>query len=198
MKRRFVTKELIIVGGPNGAGKTTFALEYLVSTEQSLYLSADAIAKGLAPDQPHTARIEAGREFIRRLNAGLTGDRTLIVESTLSGRSLRRVFTTADGAGFQTSIVMIYLDSDDMCVARVRHRVRKGGHDVPSVDIRRRYSRSLKNFWNDYRFLADQWMLVYNAEAGFMDVAGGVAATFTVHDDSLFSQFSSCLEDSHD
>ena len=39
-------------------------------------------------------------------------------------------------------------------VARVAERVRKQGHDVPENDIRRRYRRSIKNFWTIYRELA--------------------------------------------
>jgi predicted ABC-type ATPase len=48
-------RHLVIVGGPNGAGKTTFAQVYPYR-----YLSADALAAELSPEQPSLARIEAG------------------------------------------------------------------------------------------------------------------------------------------
>jgi predicted ABC-type ATPase len=51
--------ELIIVGGPNGAGKTTFAEAY-ITHHDCLYLSADAIAKQLSPNDPTRAQIKAG------------------------------------------------------------------------------------------------------------------------------------------
>jgi hypothetical protein len=38
-----------------------------------------------------------------------------------------------------------------MCVERVHERVLKGGHSVPEADIRRRFLRSVANFWWLYR-----------------------------------------------
>jgi predicted ABC-type ATPase len=34
----------------------------------------------------------------------------------------------------------------NVALSRVRDRVLKGGHDVPEAVIRRRFSRSIKNF----------------------------------------------------
>jgi predicted ABC-type ATPase len=58
-------------------------------------------------------------------------------------------------AGYLVTIVFIYLDSADTSVARVRERVRRGGHDVPESDIRRRFHRCFSNFWRIYREIAD-------------------------------------------
>ncbi len=44
-------KEALIVAGPNGAGKTTFAEEY-VAVYPRAFLSADAIAQRLSPEEP--------------------------------------------------------------------------------------------------------------------------------------------------
>ncbi len=52
-------KELIIVGGPNGAGKTTIGLEY-ASLYGTLFLSTDAIAAEMSPDDPAAQRMAAG------------------------------------------------------------------------------------------------------------------------------------------
>ena len=44
-------------------------------------------------------------------------------------------------------VALIYLGTSDptINVARVSNRVALGGHDVPEIDIRRRYERSLLN-----------------------------------------------------
>jgi len=42
-----------------------------------------------------------------------------------------------------------------MSLSRVRQRVRKGGHDVPEVDLRRRFLPSLQNFSSLNLSLAD-------------------------------------------
>jgi predicted ABC-type ATPase len=155
------TRELILVGGPNGAGKTTFALEE-VAHNGGIYLGADAIAAELAPQDPASAAIEAGRIFLQRLSAYLSSDGRIVVESTLAGKSLARYLERAKAAGFTITVVFVFLDSADENVARVRERVKKGGHDVPEADIRRRFSRSFHNFWHLYRALAHEWYVVYN------------------------------------
>jgi predicted ABC-type ATPase len=49
-----------------------------------------------------------------------------------------------------------------MSSRRVRQRVRKGGHAVPSADLRRRFLPSLRNFFSLYLPLADE-ALLFNA-----------------------------------
>ncbi len=154
-------KELILVGGPNGAGKTTFAMEDL-ARHGGVYLGADAIAAEISPGNPAAAAMEAGRLFLTRLDELLAADGRIIVESTLAGKSLARYLLRASQAGYFIKIVFVFLDSPDENVRRVRERVKKGGHDVPEEDIRRRFSRSFHNFWHLYRELADAWAVVYN------------------------------------
>jgi predicted ABC-type ATPase len=51
-----------------------------------------------------------------------------------------------------------------IAIARVRKRVKKGGHNVPIADIKRRFSRSLRHLVSDYAPLADRWA-VWNNES---------------------------------
>ena len=183
-----VPKQFIVVAGPNGSGKTTFAEEYLLHHECS-YLSADSIAAGLSPQAPERARFAAGRRFLRELERQLRAEDSILVESTLSGLTFERFFVAARQGGFTSTIVMLFLDSPEACLARVRQRVRNGGHDVPELEVRRRFHRSLRNFWTHYRFLADDWVLVYNAGDDFQDVALGAAESISVRDENLFGQF---------
>jgi predicted ABC-type ATPase len=41
--------------------------------------------------------------------------------------------------------------------------VRSGGHNIPGNTIRQRYERSVRNFWTDYRGLADTWFVYDNS-----------------------------------
>ena len=182
------TKNFYVVGGPNGAGKTTYAEELLLE-RPCVYLSADRIAAQLAPDDPTSKQIAAGREFLKSVETHLAGSEDMLVESTLSGRSFRRVLEKARAKGFRTTVFLVHLDCADACVARVKERVRKGGHDVPEVDVRRRFSRSLANFWNMYRQIADEWILGYNSTGEFKDVAFGAGTAFSVRDEKLFFKF---------
>jgi predicted ABC-type ATPase len=182
------TKELIVVGGPNGAGKTTFADEY-VARHSIAYIGADAIAAQMSPDDPAHAQIAASREFLRQIDNAIAGSESIVVESTLSGRTFRQLLNNAKAAGFEITIVYLCLDSADTCVDRVKQRVQKGGHDVPEVDVRRRFVRSIRNFWNLYRPLSDHWLLIYNAGNQPQDVAVGTATDVSIRDAELLSQF---------
>jgi predicted ABC-type ATPase len=187
------TKELIVVGGANGVGKTTFANEYVAGSGRAS-LSADAIAEQMSPSDPARSRTAAGREFLRQIRAAINGDDNFVVESTLSGRTFQHVLTKARVARYKIKIAYLFLHSDDECVERVRLRVQKGGHDVPEVDVRRRFTRSLWNFWNLYRELADDWVLMYNSGVEPHEVAVGTSGQFSISDLELFANFQRLIE----
>jgi predicted ABC-type ATPase len=181
-------KNLIVVAGPNGSGKTTFVRDYLEQDPRA-FLSADDLAAKISPDRPEAARIEAGREFSRQLRARIEAGKSFAIESTLAGLTLQRVIQEAKEEGYWISIVFIFLESSQACVKRVRERVQKGGHDVPEADIRRRFVRSKRNFWQTYRGQSDVWFLFYNASDVFQQVAFGEAMAYEVTDAELFALF---------
>lgn len=189
--------QLLIVGGPNGSGKTTVAMQYATS-EGIPYIGADAIAASLAPDDPTSAQVEAGRQFIHSIDDWIASKRSCVVESTLSGRSFRNRILAASKNDYDVTIVFVFVDSVDVCIARVAERVRKGGHDVPKADIRRRYVRSMRNFWALYRELADSWVVLYNGGSQIQDVAVGSRREVTIRDAFLHEHFLTLSESFND
>lgn len=179
---------LVVVGGPNGVGKTTVA-ESLAANRNLEYLGADAIAAQLAPATPEKAALSAGKEFLSRVRDRLDAKQSFIVESTLAGLSLRKSLEIARAKGYVVSIVFVFVDSVDICIARVAERVRKGGHDVPVEDIVRRFRRSNDNFWWRYRPFASDWLLLYNGNAGIAHIASGSAEQVEVSDPKRYLQF---------
>jgi len=178
--------QMIIVGGPNGSGKSTFVYGVL-RTRQNEYLGADAIAVEINPEYPESVAIQAGRLFVERLRDRIKHGENLIVESTLSGKSMIKQIESAIESGFETIVMFVFLDSADTCVARVRQRVSRGGHNVPESDIRRRYHRSLRNFWEKYRFTADQWILHQNSGDECIAVASGRDDNYIVYNEESMS-----------
>ncbi len=181
-------KEMIIVGGPNGAGKSTFA-EVLAAQDQLPYLSADAIAAELSPENPSSRKVLAGRVFLHRVDEAIAFGQSFIIESTLSGVTFRHRIAAAREAGFGIVIVYLFLDSAISCVERVSQRVQKGGHFVPEIEIRRRFRRSAANFWNCYRALADRWTLLDNSGLETLEVAEGTSDRHAIRDSQRFSSF---------
>lgn len=181
-------KRLIVIAGPNGAGKTTFARDYLQEYPAD-FLSADDLALKISPDRPDLAKIEAGRQFSKKLQESFQSGKSVVIESTLAGRSMQRILGQARKAGYGITIAFIFLDSAQACVNRVRERVQKGGHDVPESDVLRRFDRSKDNFWNIYKDEADLWFLFYNSDAMFPMVALGEKNRYSVTDEEAFGTF---------
>jgi predicted ABC-type ATPase len=102
---------------------------------------------------------------------------------------LRNHLAKARSAGFSVLIYFVYLDTPDACVMRVKHRVRRGGHNVPEDDVRRRFSRSLANFWQIYRRIADYWYVVYNSSGELKWVAAGESHAILVVERLEFQRF---------
>ena len=164
------------------------------TAESIAYIGADAIAASLDPDDPTSARVEAGRQFIQSIDDAIANNRSCVVESTLSGRSFRNRILEAGKRGYEITIVFVFVDTVDVCVARVAERVRKGGHDVPEADIPRRYGRSIRNFWTLYRNLADSWVVLYNGGSRIQDVSVGSRQELTVRDATLHTTFMTLVE----
>jgi len=187
------SKRLLVVGGPNGAGKTTLANAYLANGTW-LYLGADKIATELCPEHPESVAVAAGREFVERLEAALLETRDLLVESTLSGRSIGRTMERACANGFECQIAFTFVDTPNTSIARVAQRVRTGGHHVPSEDVRRRFYRSIKNFWLRYRGMVDQWSLSDNRLSMMREIALGDLGTSRIIDHDAMREFLTIVE----
>ena len=108
---------------------------------------------------PEIAAMKAGRLLLAEFKSLIARRETFAVESTLSGRTYLRLLRAAKRQGFRVYVHFLWLPKPAHAIARVRERVKKGGHNVPVADIRRRFSRGLEHFVRDYAPLADRWAL---------------------------------------
>lgn len=159
-----VRPRCLVVAGPNGAGKTTFAREYLPHDVRVLnFVNADLIAGGLSPLKPELAAIAAARLVLKEI-ARLVEERAdFAFESTLSGLSYISRLRDMKQSGYHIEIIYLKIVSPRLAMNRIKSRVQEGGHDVPRVDVRRRFARSWQNFENHYRSLADAWAIYDNS-----------------------------------
>lgn len=80
--------KVVIIAGPNGAGKTTFAREFLPNEAHCpTFINADLIAAGIAPFQPETVAVRAGRLMLEEIEERVRHRQSFAFETTLSGRT---------------------------------------------------------------------------------------------------------------
>ncbi len=151
---------IYLIAGCNGAGKTTFAKEFLPHEVKCLrFYNADEIARGLSPLDPSAGAIKAGRLLSTEVRESIDRHETFALESTLSGKTYVRIFQRALSSGYDLELHYLWLSRVEQAIARVRRRVRMGGHNVPVKDIRRRFKRSLTHLVDDYLSLATRWAI---------------------------------------
>jgi len=153
-----------IIAGPNGAGKTTFARKFLPRyADCRNFINADLIADGVSPFAPEAAAFRAGRLMLQEIRQYARQKVDFGFETTLSGVCYQNSIRHLRSEGYAVHIFFLWIPSVELALSRVRGRVREGGHDVPEAVVRRRFERSIRNFFRLYRPLADSWVLFDNS-----------------------------------
>ena len=154
---------LYIIAGPNGVGKTTFADRYLPDeAKQVEFVNADLIARGLSPYDPDSATVEAGRIALRRIRELIVQRRGFTWETTMSGKTAAGWLRKAGEAGYHRKVYFLWVREPEILIRRIRQRVAEGGHDIAEAVSRRRFLRTIQNFFAIYRPLVDAWKLFEN------------------------------------
>lgn len=113
------------------------------------YFNPDEAAQALMAAHPghgQAAANAAGWQHGRRLLEQAIAERLdFAFETTLGGSTMPRLLADAASQGFEVRIWYVGLDSPEAHIARVRHRVHGGGHDIPQAVIRRRWRHSRLN-----------------------------------------------------
>ena len=158
-----------IVAGPNGSGKSSlYDQTNIESFGRSVWIiNPDLLAariRSVESLEPDAANLEAVRRIEAWLDASIQAHQTVGVETVLSTPKYRRLVSAAKSRKFAINLIYVLLQSPALCVERVRLRVAKGGHDVPTQKIIDRWQRSLDQLpW--YLEQADRAWLFDNSGA---------------------------------
>ncbi len=137
---------VVVIAGPNGAGKSTTAppiVRKAFGIDE--FVNADMIAQGLSVLAPETAAFRAGRVMLNRILELAGARRSFAFETTLASRTFAPLLRRWQAEGYEFHLVYLWLPSASEAI------------------VRRRYARSLSNFFNLYRPFADSWLLLDNA-----------------------------------
>ncbi|MFH1798698.1 MAG: zeta toxin family protein [Candidatus Omnitrophota bacterium] len=180
-------KNVYIIAGPNGSGKTTFASTFLPEYAKcDRFINADLIASGLSPFSPQQAAIKSGKLVLGQIKEYSENGVDFGFETTMSGVTYLKYFKMLKEKSCKIHIFFLWIPSSQLAIARVKDRVVQGGHNVPIVDIKRRFERSTETFFKQYRLLADQWMLFNNEQSKPKLIARKQNAHIDVIDHGLF------------
>lgn len=183
--------EIYIIGGPNGAGKTTSAkslLPELLHCHE--YVNADSIAAALSPFAPESVSVQSGRLMLDRIHHLGSQKKSFSFETTMASRSFAPFLADCKKNKYTINLIFLWLQDPELALERVKDRVERGGHTIPSDTILRRYKRSIDNFLNLYIPLADDWILYDNSSTEPTIVAEKKAhQPFSVYDQKSWQKF---------
>jgi predicted ABC-type ATPase len=154
---------LYILAGPNGVGKTSFADQYLPDEVRQLeFVNADLIARGLSPYNVEAAAMQAGKIALRRIRELIAREISFTWETTMSGRTAATWLRDARSSSYFLKTYFLWVREPETTIARVHRRVTEGGHNIPEDVSRRRFYKTIQNFFHIYRPLMHSWKLIEN------------------------------------
>jgi predicted ABC-type ATPase len=127
---------VLVFAGPNGSGKSTITAQM---PHHGVYVNADDLKKeyGLT-DLEAAQKAETLRNKLVEKKADFSFETVLSTERNL------QLMQKANERGYEVQCIYVLTCNADINVARVRGRVREGGHDVPEGKIRSRYIKALE------------------------------------------------------
>ncbi len=129
-------KTFTIVAGVNGTGKSslTGVLKNQM-TDLGMIIDVDKIAAANGGNN-----VLAGRIGIQHMRECLRRGICFTQETTLSGHMTAQTAKKAREQGYFIRMYYIGLDSAQDSIERIANRVRRGGHNIPTEDVLRRYA----------------------------------------------------------
>jgi len=143
-----VAPRVYVLAGVNGAGKSSIggAAFRAFGTD---YYNPDEAARALIAANPGLSQADANglawQQGKRLLEQAIANRLHFAFETTLGGNTIPGLLAGAASQGIEVHVWYVGLSSVELHIERVRARVRKGGHDIPEADIRRRYDHSRLN-----------------------------------------------------
>ena len=96
----------------------------------------------LPPNIQTEVNIKAGKLEMQKREAPLKLGIDFGIETTASSMATLRLVEKAHKLNYEVNLLYVMLPSHNLHIQRVSQRVRKGGHNISSEDIKRRFERA--------------------------------------------------------
>lgn len=126
-----------IIGGVNGVGKSS--LSGVLSAENGdlgVIIDTDRITAEIGGD-----KIAGAKAAVERISECLESGKNFTQETTLSGAKTLKTVRRARELGYRVRLYYVGISAAEESIKRIANRVEKGGHDIPTEDVRRRYAK---------------------------------------------------------
>lgn len=139
---------IYVLAGVNGAGKSSLGGAAFREAGGDYY-NPDEAAHGLRAADSGLTQTEANSRAWQigkgLLQKAIANRLDFAFETTLGANTIPALLRGAAQNGVQIHVWYAGLASLELHIARVKSRVKKGGHDIAEADIRRRYEHSRLN-----------------------------------------------------
>ena len=90
--------------------------------------------------------------------------------------------------GYKIHLFFLWIPNPNLALERIKDRVKDGGHHVPTVDVRRRFRRSIENFLGVYQSMLDSWMLFDSSQGSPYLIAEKTGEKLSIKDVELYGK----------
>ncbi|MBZ7980441.1 zeta toxin family protein [Campylobacter sp. RM12642] len=130
----------LFLAGTNGSGKSTYRFANKIEFLNLINIDPDKFIKDNNGNNALGSKLA-----INTFNACIKNKISFSMETTLSGKSVLNRIKQAKNNGFNVKIIYIGLDNSNLNIQRVEARVNRGGHNIETNLIIKRYKESRLN-----------------------------------------------------
>ena len=158
-------KTYTIVAGVNGSGKSS--LTGVLRTEMTNLGKIVDVDKMIVRCCGNV--IEGGKKSIELIDECLEKEICFTQETTLSGHRILNTVKKAIEKGYYIRLYYVGLNSVEESLVRIENRVKKGGHNIPDSDVKRRFNKRFEDLVTILQYCDEATF--YDNENGFVAVA---------------------------
>lgn len=139
-------KIFTIFAGVNGAGKSTLYNSPILEKEKlGVRINTDEIVRTFGDWKNEVDQVKAGRMAIKLRKDCIDKGISFNQETTLTGNSIIKLIDQVKEKGYKVHLFYVGVNSPEIAKERIAGRVKKGGHDIPSETVEKRYYESIEN-----------------------------------------------------